>query len=157
MKNVAIFPGSFDPVTKGHEEIIRRAASLFEKLYVAIGVNKKKKYCFDLSQRKRFLERTFSDVANIEVVTYEGLTVSLCNSLGAGVLVRGLRSAIDFEYEYKIGAFNEIMSSGLETIYLAASPGYTHLSSTIVREIYLSGGDITPFVPEAVGSILQYG
>ncbi len=154
MKGKAVFPGSFDPVTLGHEELILRAAKLFDKIYVAMGVNKSKRYCFDYEIRKQLLENSFGNIPNIEVVSYEGLTVDLCRKLEIKVIVRGLRSVIDFEYESEIAACNAQLMPGLETLFLSAAPGFSHYSSTVVREIYLSGGDISGFVPSAAAQLL---
>lgn len=150
MNKIAIFPGSFDPVTRGHEDLIRRAAELFDILYVAMGTNSSKHYCFDVKERRTFLEQTFSDDPRIKVIAYEGLTVDLCTKLGARVIIRGLRSPVDYEYENKIAVFNSVLLAGLETIYLGASAGFQHFSSTIVREIYLNDGDISAFVPDRI-------
>lgn len=145
----AVFPGSFDPVTVGHVSIIRRAAPLFDTLYVALGVNTSKRSMFPEDQRLAWLEETFSGDANIEVVRFEGLTVDLCRRLGAGHIIRGLRNSTDHGYERSIALMNRSMGQ-VDTLFLPAEPEHAHVSSTIVRELIANKADVSAFVPQAV-------
>jgi len=148
MKKIAVFPGSFDPVTKGHEAVINRAALLFDEVVVALGKNTNKNYHFKLEQRLEFLHSTFESEKNVKVITFEGLTVDLCKKIGARYLVRGLRNSTDFNYERNIALMNNVMDSEVETVFLLTNPEFAAINSTIVREIYKTGGDIRPFVPD---------
>ena len=148
MEKIALFPGSFDPITKGHESIILRALPLFDKIIIAIGINTEKKSFFSLEKRKEWLEKVFADYSNIEVITYEGLTVDLCRKLNANYILRGLRTSADFEFERSIGQMNKKMLPPIETIFLLTTPEHTALNSSIVRDIIRHGGDATAFVPE---------
>ena len=147
---IAVFPGSFDPITKGHESIVNRASSLFDKIYVAIGVNASKNYLFDLEKRIQFIKNTFSDNPKIEVVSYQSLTVQLCKELDARFIIRGLRSTDDFNYEFPIADANKQLDSQVETIFFATDPQYSAISSSIVRDIYRHNGDIKAFIPDAI-------
>lgn len=147
--NKAVFPGSFDPITLGHVDIIERALPLFDSIVLAIGVNTEKKYMFSLEERVRFLEETFAGENKIKVMTYEGLTVDFCKKEGANFILRGLRNAVDLEFEKSIGQTNYKMS-GIDTMFLIASSGKGHISSTVVRDVRKNGGDFSFMVPEAV-------
>lgn len=147
--NKAVFPGSFDPITLGHVDIIKRAIPLFDSVILAIGVNTDKKYMFSLEERVGFLEETFAGEDKIEVRTYEGLTVDFCKKEGANFILRGLRNAIDLEFEKTIGQTNHKMS-GIETVFLISSSGKGHISSTVVRDVRKNGGDYSFMVPKAV-------
>lgn len=144
----AVFPGSFDPITQGHVELVHRAVPLFDRIVVAVGVNSQKKYLFGLEQRMTWLREVFADQPKIEVGSFEGLTAHYCREIGARYLLRGLRNASDFDYEKTISQLNGIVGDGLETIFLISQPAYSHISSTIVREIIKGGGDARPFLPE---------
>lgn len=146
----AVFPGSFDPITSGHVDLVRRAVPLFDKIVVAVGVNSQKKYLFPLEQRLTWLREVFADEPKVEVGTFEGLTAHYCQKIGANYLLRGLRNASDFDYEKTISQLNGIVGDGLDTIFLISPPAYSHISSTIVREIIKGGGDATPFLPEGL-------
>lgn len=146
----AVFPGSFDPITAGHVDLVRRAVPLFDKIVVAVGVNSQKKYLFPLEKRLQFLRDVFADEPRVEIGSFEGLTAHYCQSIGAEYLLRGLRNASDFDYEKTISQLNGIVGEGLETIFLISAPAYSHISSTIVREIIKGGGDASPFLPEGV-------
>ena len=146
----AVFPGSFDPITTGHVDLVRRAVPLFDKIVVAVGINSQKKYLYTLEQRLAFLKEVFADEPKIEIGSFEGLTAHYCQSIGARYLLRGLRNASDFDYEKTISQLNGIVGEGLETIFLISAPAYSHISSTIVREIIKGGGDARPFLPEGV-------
>lgn len=147
MSKIAVFPGSFDPITIGHVELVRRALPLFDKIIVAIGINTQKRYLFDLEQREEWLHLVFADEPKVEVDHFENLTAHYCKKIGAGYLLRGLRNASDFDYEKTISQLNHIVGDGLETIFLISEPAVSHISSTIVREIIKGGGDASPFLP----------
>jgi pantetheine-phosphate adenylyltransferase len=148
--NIAIFPGSFDPITSGHVDIIKRAIPLFDKIIVAVGQNNQKKFLFDLDQRRAWLENVMSQWDNVEVDVYEGLTVNYAKKVGARFLIRGLRNASDFDYEKTISQLNNIIGEGLETLFYISHPEFSHISSTIVREIIKGGGNVSQFVPETI-------
>ncbi len=150
MKNIAVFPGSFDPITKGHESIVRRASGLFDKIIVAIGVNASKKGMFSLEQKQKWIIDTFKDLPNVEVKSYTGLTVDFCIKENAGYILRGLRSNADFEYEFTIAQMNKLLQNHVETYFLLTEPQYSAISSTIVRDIHRNGGDVSRFVPSGV-------
>jgi pantetheine-phosphate adenylyltransferase len=145
MKRIAVFPGSFDPFTKGHEAVVRKALNLFDEVIVAIGVNSTKNYQFTLEKRTQHITSLFSASDNIRVVNYQKLTVDLCKAEGAQFIVRGLRDSKDFEYEKSIAHMNEALA-GIETVFLLTNQEYSAISSSIIREIYKNDGDITQFV-----------
>jgi pantetheine-phosphate adenylyltransferase len=145
----AIFPGSFDPITNGHFDIIKRGVSLFDEVIVAIGVNAEKKYMFSLEDRKRFIEETFKNEPKVKVITYSGLTIDLCKKEKAEFILRGLRNPADFEFEKAIAHTNRMMSK-IETVFLLTAARTSFISSSIVRDVLRNGGDITQLVPESV-------
>jgi pantetheine-phosphate adenylyltransferase len=145
----AVFPGSFDPITLGHVDIIERALPLFDEIILAIGVNADKKYMFSLEERLRFLKETFKIQPKISVKTYEGLTVDFCKKEDVSFILRGLRNATDMEFEKTIGQTN-FKLAGIETIFLISSSGKGHISSSVVRDVRKNGGDFSFMVPEAV-------
>jgi len=145
---IAVFPGSFDPITSGHVDLVKRALPLFDKVVVAMGINSQKKYLFSETQRLEWLEQVFADEPKVEVGHFENLTANYCKKIGAQYLLRGLRNSSDFDYEKTISQLNQIIGDGLETIFLISQPAYSHISSTIVREIIKGGGDATPFLPK---------
>ena len=145
----AIFPGSFDPITNGHYDIIKRGVSLFDEVIVAIGVNAEKKYMFSLEERKRFIEETFKDETKVRVITYSGLTIDLCKKEKADFILRGLRNPADFEFEKAIAHTNRVMSK-IETVFLLTAARTSFISSSIVRDVLRNGGDISQLVPESV-------
>lgn len=145
----AIFPGSFDPITLGHEDIIRRGIPLFDEIIIAIGINSDKKYMFTLEERKRFLEETFKDEPNVSIITYEGLTIHLCQRINANIILRGLRNPADFEFEKAIAHTNRKMSK-IETVFLLTAAKTSYISSSIVREVIRNDGEYELLVPEAV-------
>lgn len=147
---IGIFPGSFDPITVGHIDLIERSLPLFDKVILALGQNSQKKYLFNLEQRKAWLEDIASNYDNTEVATYTGLTVNFAKEVSAKYLIRGLRNASDFDYEKTISQLNFIVGEGLETIFFIAQPGMSHISSTIVREIIKGKGDVSAFVPDEI-------
>lgn len=150
MKKTALFPGSFDPITKGHESIVLRALSLFDEIYIAIGINEQKKSFFPLKTRQKWLENVFSEYPQIKVITYSGLTVDLCKKLDISFIIRGLRTSADFEFERSIGQMNKKMLPEVETVFLLTTPEYTALNSYIVRDIIRNGGDASGFIPAGV-------
>lgn len=152
-EKIAVFPGSFDPVTLGHCDIVNRALPLFDKIIVAIGQNSGKHYMFSLEERKSFLEKTFSHINKIEIDTYEGLTVDYCLSKKANFILRGLRNPADFEFEKAIAHTNRALTKThmeLETVFLLTSSGKSYISSSIVRDVIRNNGDYSILVPEAV-------
>lgn len=157
MERIAVFPASFDPITRGHESIIRRALPMFDRIIVAIGQNSEKKYLFPLEQRLKWLKAVFQDEPKITADVYEGLTIDFCKEQGAHFLIRGLRTSADFEFERSIAQINKQLLPGLETVFLLAAPEYASLTSSIVREILRYGGDVRSFIPETivVGPVIQ--
>ena len=145
----AVFPGSFDPLTLGHEDIIKRAIPLFHEIVIAIGVNSEKKYMFSLEERKRFIEETFKKEPKISVITYEGLTIDLCAKIEANYILRGLRNPADFEFEKAIAHTNRKLSK-IETVFLLTAAKTSYISSSIVRDVIRNGGEYEKLVPEAV-------
>ncbi len=145
----AVFPGSFDPITLGHVDILERSLPLFDEIILAIGTNSDKKYMFSLEDRVRFLKETFKNEPKIKVMTYKGLTVDFCKNENAAFILRGLRNSIDLEFEKTIGQTNYKMS-GIETVFLISSSGKGHISSSVVRDVRKNGGDFSFMVPEVV-------
>ena len=145
----AIFPGSFDPITLGHEDIINRALPLFDEIVIAIGINADKKYMFSLEDRKRFIEETFKNEPKISVITYEGLTIDLCQKINANFILRGLRNPADFEFEKAIAHTNRRLSK-IETVFLLTAAKTSYISSSIVRDVIRNHGEYELLVPEAV-------
>ena len=150
MKRTAIFPGSFDPITRGHENVILRAAQLFDQVIVAVGNNSSKKCLFDVEQRVGFIQQTFVTNPKIEVDTFDGLTVEFCRKMNAKYILRGLRNALDFEYEKSISQLNKELDSEIETVFLITAPEFSAISSTIVREIIINHGDASAFIPALI-------
>lgn len=150
MHKIAVFPGSFDPITVGHVDLVKRALPLFDEIVVAIGVNTQKKSLFSLEQRIDWLHEVFKQEPQVRVDHFENLTADFCKKIGAQYLLRGLRNASDYDYEKTISQLNHIIGDGLETIFLISQPAYSHISSTIVREIIKGGGDASPFLPGTV-------
>jgi pantetheine-phosphate adenylyltransferase len=145
----AIFPGSFDPLTLGHYDIIMRGITVFDELIIAIGKNADKKYMFTLEERMRFIAEAFKDQKQIKVLTYEGLTVDFCKKVDADYILRGLRNPGDFEFEKAIAHTNRKLSD-IETVFLLTSSGKSYISSSIVRDVIRNGGDYTGLVPDSV-------
>lgn len=150
MKRTAVFPGSFDPFTIGHEGIVRRALSLFDEIIIAVGANALKKSYYSLETRKEMIASVFKDEPRIKVDHYEGLTVDYCRRMGAEYLLRGLRTAADFEFERAIAQVNRTLQPTVESVFLLTIPEHTSINSTIVRDIIRSGGDASRFVPAAI-------
>ncbi|UOY07444.1 pantetheine-phosphate adenylyltransferase [Muricauda sp. SCSIO 64092] len=145
----AIFPGSFDPLTLGHYDIIKRGITLFDELFIAIGINADKKYMFTLEERQKFIVEAFKDEPKIKVVTYEGLTVDFCKEVDADFILRGLRNPGDFEFEKAIAHTNRKLSE-IETVFLLTSSGKSYISSSIVRDVIRNGGNYKGLVPDTV-------
>lgn len=145
----AIFPGSFDPFTLGHFDVIKRGAKLFDELIIAIGINADKKYMFSLAERKKFIEEAFADNPKISVVTYEGLTVDFCQKNKVDFILRGLRNPADFEFEKSIAHTNRDLAP-IETVFLLTSAKTSYISSSIVRDVIRNHGDYTKLVPKSV-------
>jgi len=145
----AIFPGSFDPLTLGHYDIISRGAELFDEVVVAIGINANKKYMFSLEERVFFIKKAFRNFTNIKVVTYSGLTVDFCKEIEAQFILRGLRNPADFEFEKAIAHTNKLLT-GIDTIFLLTDASTSFISSSIVRDVIRNNGDYTVLVPDTV-------
>ncbi|MDP1623700.1 MAG: pantetheine-phosphate adenylyltransferase [Bacteroidales bacterium] len=150
MQRIAVFPGSFDPITRGHESVIKRALPLFDRLIVAIGENGDKNTFFPLDCRLKWLHQIFEQESRITIKTYTGLTIDFCRSEKAGFILRGLRTSADFEFERGIGQMNKMMYPDVETVFLLCAPEYASLSSSIVRDIIRHKGDVSQFVPEGI-------
>ena len=148
----AVFPGSFDPITLGHLDIIERAVPLFDKLIIAIGQNSQKKYMFSLEKKMEFIKKSVAHFPNVEVDSFEGLTIDYCRSKNVNFIIRGLRNPADFEFEKAIAQTNRLLTheNKIETIFLLTSAGKSYISSSIVREIISFNGDYTLMVPDAV-------
>jgi pantetheine-phosphate adenylyltransferase len=147
MEKIAVFPGSFDPFTIGHESVLKRALPLFDKVYVMLGVNQAKSQYFTIEQRKRMIEDVFAGETKVIVAIHSGLTIDFCKSIGATHILRGLRTSADFEYERAIAQVNKKMLHPIETVFFLTMPEHTPINSTIVREILRYGGDVSQFIP----------
>lgn len=146
----AVFPGSFDPVTRGHENVIHRALPLFDRIIVAIGENAEKRSMFPVERRIAWIKKTFADEPKILVERYSGLTVDFCRSVDAHYILRGIRTSADFEFERSIGQINKMLLPEIETLFFLSTPEFTAINSFIVRDIIRNGGNPYPFVPEAL-------
>ncbi len=147
---IALFPGSFDPITLGHVDIIERGAQIFDKIVVGIGINHNKKTMFDQQRRKEWIKEIFKDRPNVDVICYEGLTINICEQIGADFILRGMRYSSDFEYEKGIADLNRAMSKNIDTVFLTSSAEYATISSTLVRDVIRNNGDASMFLPIAV-------
>lgn len=150
MEKICLFPGTFDPITKGHVDIIQRAAPLFDKLIIGIGSNASKTPMFSVEQRSSWISRIFLDDRRIDVTGYEGLTVDFCRKINARYILRGIRYISDFEYEKAIADMNRMLATEIETLFLTCSPEYSTISSTLVRDVIRNNGNYRLFVPEEV-------
>ncbi len=151
MKKIAVFPGSFDPITIGHESIVKRALPMFDKIIIAVGFNSSKEGFFTLKKRIEWIKHTFKDYPNISVDTYEGLTIDYCKKVDAKYILRGLRTSTDFEYERTIAQNNRLISDDkIESIFLLTSPELTAINSSIIREIFHHGGATSIFIPKGI-------
>ena len=147
---IALFPGSFDPVTKAHVDILKRSISLFDKVVIGIGINSTKQALLSIEARKKMLEAVFANEPKVEIQTYSGLTVDFCKEIGANYMIRGIRTVSDFEYEKAIAQMNHALVPEIESIFIVSKPGYSSISSSIVRDILRNKGDISQFVPKEV-------
>lgn len=154
---IALFPGSFDPITKAHVDILRRAVPLFDKVVVGLGLNSVKQAFFSVETRKKMLEAVFADDLNVEVQSYEGLTVDFCKKIGASHMIRGIRTVSDFEYEKAIAQVNHALVPNIDSIFIVSKPGYSAISSTIVRDILRNKGNISQFIPKEAQEIIEKG
>lgn len=150
MDKIAVFPGSFDPFTVGHESIVKRALPLFERVVIAVGENAEKKNLFSIEARINMISRVFEGESRVEITRYSGLTIEFCRSHGARYILRGLRTAADFEYERAMGHMNWKMAPEIDTVFLLTSTEHTPINSTIVRDIIKNGGDASMFVPAVI-------
>jgi pantetheine-phosphate adenylyltransferase len=150
MKKIAVFPGSFDPFTIGHEAIVKKSLSLFDEVIIAVGANALKKNYFSLDTRKEMIREVFRDEPRVTVEHYEGLTVDFCKRSKAAYLLRGLRTAADFEFERAIAQVNKAMAPDIESVFLLTAPEHSPINSTIIRDIIRSGGDASIFIPKAI-------
>jgi pantetheine-phosphate adenylyltransferase len=155
MKRVAVYPGTFDPITNGHHDLVRRAASIFDKVIVAIAANPNKAPMFALEKRVSMSRQVLSDIANVEVLGYSGLTVEFARQNGVNVIVRGLRAVSDFEFEFQLANMSRHLAREVETVFLTPQEQFTFISSTLVREIAVLGGDVHEFVHPIVEAELK--
>ena len=150
MQRICLFPGTFDPITLGHVDVIHRAVSLFDKLIIGVGINSTKQPMFTIEQRAGWINEIFRNEPRIEVTGYEGLTVDYCNKIGAKYILRGIRYVSDFEYEKAIADMNRMLVPDIETIFLTCAPLYSTISSTLVRDVIRNGGNARMFIPDEV-------
>jgi pantetheine-phosphate adenylyltransferase len=148
MTKIAVFPGSFDPITIGHESVIRRALPMFDKIIVGVGLNPEKKAYFSIEERENFIKDVFSDEEKIEIIRYKGLTIDFCRQMNAHYIVRGLRTSADFEFERTIAQINKSMYPEIDTVFMLTMPEHTMINSSVVRDILKNGGDVSKFVPK---------
>jgi len=156
MQRIALFPGTFDPITIGHLDIINRSLSLFDKLVIGIGRNANKEPMFSEEQRLRWIREIYKDNPQVNAVVYEGLTVKCCQQVGANYILRGIRYVNDFEYEKAIADMNRSLDSEIETVFLTCLPQYTSVASTLVRDVLRNGGDALQFLPDVVAHSIKH-
>ncbi len=149
-KRIVLFPGSFDPITKGHEALVLRAIPLFDEVVVAVGVNTAKQTMFTLAQRLEFIRNTFANYPTVKVTTYQGLTINYAVQIGANTILRGLRNSTDFDYEKSIAQMNKAISNQVDTVFFITDPELAAISSTILRELIKGGANVQPFLPNAI-------
>ncbi len=152
---IAIYPGSFDPITKGHLDILKTGAEIFDKIIIAVAKNSEKKGFLTIDERVKLIKESVKDIENVEVDSFDGLTIEYAKKMGAKVLIRGLRAVSDFEYELQLSQANSALSSEIKTVFLTTKPKYNFISSSTIKEIYLNNGDISKFVPDAVFEYLE--
>ena len=155
MKRICLFPGTFDPVTFGHTDIINRALPLFDKMYIGLGRNINKVPMFSEEQRLIWLKEIYKNESKIEVLAYDGLTVDCCKEVGANFILRGIRYVNDFEYEKAIADMNRSLQNSVETVFLTCLPKYTSIASTLIRDVLRNGGDVSQWLPDAVNLTLK--
>ena len=152
---IAVYPGSFDPITKGHLDILKTGAEIFDKVIIAVARNSEKKGFLPVEERVKLIRESVKDIDNVEVDSFEGLTIEYAKKKGAKVLIRGLRAVSDFEYELQLSQANSAMWEDIKTVFLTTKPKYNFISSSTIKEIYLNNGDISKFVPDAVYNYLM--
>ncbi|MES2689140.1 MAG: pantetheine-phosphate adenylyltransferase [Bacteroidota bacterium] len=157
MKRIALFPGTFDPITIGHVNLVERAIHLFDEIVIGIGHNSTKSTLFTITQREQWIRDIFSAQPKVTVKIYEGLTVGFCKEIGSSYILRGLRNMSDFDYEKNIAQMNKLVDPDIETLFLMCDPAYTPISSSVVRDLIRNGGDIASFVPSQIASYLKSG
>lgn len=150
MSNIAVFPGTFDPITVGHVDIVNRASAMFDEIIIAVGINTKKTTLFDLALRKQWIQIAFAGNPKVRIESYEGLTVDFCRSVNAKFLLRGLRNGTDFDYESHIAQLNKALWSEIETVFIMCDPALSYISSTLVRDLIIHKADYTRYLPEGV-------
>jgi pantetheine-phosphate adenylyltransferase len=155
MQRIALFPGTFDPITIGHLDIIDRSLPLFDKLIIGIGRNANKEPMFSDEQRKSWIKEIYKGNSKVDAIVYDGLTITACEEVGANFILRGIRYVNDFEYEKAIADMNRALNKNIETVFLTCLPQYTSVASTLVRDVLRNGGDVTPFVPKIVSDSIQ--
>lgn len=156
MKKIALFPGSFDPLTNGHVDTIRRGAKMFDELIVGVFVNTSKKSFFEPEEKLKLVEESLKDIPNVRVIAQSSeLTVTTARKLGAGFLIRGIRSVKDYEYEKDIATMNKHLDSSLESVFLLADEQYAHISSSLLKEVILFGGDVDKYLPPVVSEAIR--
>ncbi|HZH00503.1 MAG TPA: pantetheine-phosphate adenylyltransferase [Flavisolibacter sp.] len=154
---ICLFPGTFDPVTFGHIDIVNRALPMFDKVYIGIGVNANKQPMFSAEQRSQWFKEIFKSSPNVDAIVYEGLTVDCCRKINANYILRGIRYVSDFEYEKAIADMNRSLDNGIETVFLTCLPQFTSVASTLVRDVIRNGGDVSQFVPPVVMETIVKG
>lgn len=152
---IAVYPGSFDPITKGHIDILKNGAEIFDKVIIAVARNSEKNAFLTVEERVELIKKSVKDIENVEVDSFDGLTIEYAKKRNANVILRGLRAVSDFEYEMQLSQANSALSSDIKTIFLITKPKYNFISSSTIKEIYLNNGDISKFVPEPVYELLQ--
>jgi pantetheine-phosphate adenylyltransferase len=152
---IGLFPGTFDPITIGHLDIIHRSLRLFDKLYIGIGRNANKAAMFSEEQRLKWIKEIYNGNAKVDAVIYDGLTIECCKQVGANFILRGIRYVNDFEYEKAIADMNRSLNNNIETVFLTCLPQYTSVASTLVRDVLRNGGDVEQFLPEIVAKSLR--
>tara|TARA_Y100001935_G_scaffold248411_1_gene245568 strand:- start:11863 stop:12342 length:480 start_codon:yes stop_codon:yes gene_type:complete len=155
LKNIAVYPGTFDPITNGHTDLVGRAAKIFDKVIVAVSQHSSKKVVFNVDQRTNLAKNALSNLSNVEVLPFEGLLVNFCKEKEAQVVLRGLRAVSDFEYEFQLAGMNRRLAPEIETIFLSPAEQYAFISSSLVREIARLGGNVSDFVPNEVQKLLS--
>ena len=152
---IAVYPGSFDPVTKGHIDILKNGAEIFDKVIIAVARNSEKNAFLTVDERVQLIKESVKDIENVEVDSFDGLTIEYAKKCGEKVILRGVRAVSDFEYEMQLSQANSALSNDIKTIFLITKPKYNFISSRTIKEIYLNNGDISKFVPEAVYEFLK--
>ena len=150
MDNIAIYPGTFDPITKGHSDLVERSAKLFDKVIVALAAKPGKQPVFSLEERIYLAQTVLGEYNNVEICGFDGLLVDFAREKGANIIIRGLRAVSDFEYEFQLAGMNRKLASDVETLFLTPAEQYTYISSSLVREVASLGGDVSPFVHEKI-------